>query len=272
MLFGNGLLLCLMLSAFFRRRASSAEAEDTTEAVDSCTQEMAPADDADATASRLLVVTQYFHPETFPITALCTDWTKQGNRVTVLTGQPNYPSGKIAEGYRAWSFRRERLGDIEIIRIPLYPRKQGSALHLALNYLSFVASGIVFAPWMLRNHRFDALFVYAPSPLLQAIPAIWLKWIKRTPLIVWVQDLWPESLEATGFAKSRRLLRIVAAAVRFVYRNSDSVLVQSEGFVQPVAKYCAPNKIAVFPNSADALFQGDGLAQPLPVPGIYKFA
>lgn len=270
MLFGNGLLLCVMLSAYFCRRepAPAAESEDVPNAIEASASERPTAGDACATPSRLLVVTQYCHPEMFPINTLCDDWAKLGNRVTVLTGQPNYPTGVIAEGYRAWSFRREQVGDVEIVRIPLYPRKQGSALHLILNYLSFVVSAIVFGPWVLRGRRFDALFVYAPSPLLQAIPAIWLRWIKRAPLIVWVQDLWPESLEATGFVKNRHILRIVGALVRFIYRNSDSVLVQSDGFVQPVAKYCAQEKIAVFPNSADTLFQRDGSAQPLPVPRI----
>jgi glycosyltransferase involved in cell wall biosynthesis len=268
MLFGNGLLLCLMLSAYFSRRAAAPASDDQPELILGSTRESATAESVSATPSRLLVVTQYFHPETFPITTLCTDWAARGHRVTVLTGQPNYPSGVIADGYRAYSFRREQLGDVEIVRVPLLPRKQGSALQLALNYLSFIVSGILFAPWMLKGRCYDALFVYAPSPLLQAIPAIWLKWIKHAPLIVWVQDLWPESLEATGFAKNRHLLRAVGAVVRFIYRNTDSVLVQSDGFVRPVAKYCAQQKIAVFPNSADTLFQRDGSTEPLPIPRV----
>lgn len=216
----------------------------------------------------ILVVSQYFHPESFRINTLCEDLAAHGHHVTVLTGQPNYPSGKVAPGYRAWSFRRETLGNVEVVRIPLYPRKQGSAIHLILNYLSFVVSGILFAPFMLRGKRFDTVFVYAVSPLLQALPAILLKWIKRARLVVWVQDLWPESLEATGFVKNRGALAAVSAVVRFIYSRSDSVLVQSDGFVEPVARLCARDKIAVFPNSAETVFQRDGLADPSPIPGL----
>ncbi len=217
---------------------------------------------------KLLIVSQYFHPESFRITALCQDLAERGHSITVLTGQPNYPSGKIAEGYRAWSFRREVLGNVEIVRIPLYPRKNGSGIHLTLNYLSFVVSGLLFGPWMLRGRRFDAVFVYAISPLLQALPAIGLKWIKRAKLVVWVQDLWPEALEATGFVKNRALLAATAAIVKLIYRLSDSVLVQSDGFVEPVARLCARKKIRVFPNSAEAVFLRDGLSDPCPISGL----
>ncbi|RDU96048.1 glycosyltransferase family 4 protein [Trinickia dinghuensis] len=217
---------------------------------------------------KLLIVSQYFHPESFRITTLSQDLAERGDSVTVLTGQPNYPSGQIADGYRAWSFRRERLGNVEIIRIPLYPRKNGAAVHLALNYLSFVVAGILFAPWMLRRQRFDAIFVYAISPLLQALPAIWLKWIKRAKLIVWVQDLWPDALKETGFVKNRFLLDATAVVVKYIYRLSDSVLVQSDGFVEPVARLCPRDKIAVFPNSAEAVFLRDGLADPCPISSL----
>jgi glycosyltransferase involved in cell wall biosynthesis len=217
---------------------------------------------------KLLIVSQYFHPESFRITTLCQDLAERGHSITVLTGQPNYPSGQIAEGYRAWSFRREKLGNVEIVRIPLYPRKNGGAVHLALNYLSFVLSGIFFGPWMLRGRRFDAIFVYAISPLLQALPAISLKWIKRAKLVVWVQDLWPEALEATGFIKNRFLLAATTAVVKLIYLLSDSVLVQSDGFVEPVARLCARKKIEVFPNSAEAVFQRNGLSEPCPISGL----
>jgi oligosaccharide repeat unit polymerase len=272
MLFGNGLLVCLALSAYLNRRAraGSGEPVETTDDLDGPLPADGALDDAKATPSslRLLVVTQYFHPESFRISDLCRDLTERGHSVTVLTGQPNYPSGTIAPGYRAWSFRRELYGNVEVVRMPLYPRKQGSAIHLILNYLSFVASGVFFGPWLLRGKRFDSIFVYAISPLLQALPAIVLKWIKGAKLVTWVQDLWPEALEATGFVKNRWALSATAVVVRFIYRFSDSVLVQSDGFVEPVARLCARDKIAVFPNSAETIFLRDGLAEPSPIPEL----
>ena len=85
------------------------------------------------------------------------------------------------------------MNEIPIHRIPMLARGLGG-LRLALNYASFVISGILFSPWMLRGKKFDVIFVYGNSPILQAIPAIFLGWIKRHPVVLWVQDLWPESL------------------------------------------------------------------------------
>jgi oligosaccharide repeat unit polymerase len=270
--FGNGLIVCLLLSAYLNRRPRAKAAEAPDESPDASNapppmNESPEHDDKDA-SMRLLIVSQYFHPESFRINTLCQDLAERGHSVTVLTGQPNYPSGKIAPGYRAWSFQREQFGNVEVVRMPLYPRKRGSAIHLVLNYLSFVASGILFGPWLLRGKRVDSIFVYAISPLLQALPAIVLKWIKGAKLVVWVQDLWPEAMEATGFVKNRWVLSATSMVVRFIYRCSDSVLVQSDGFVEPVARLCARDKIAVFPNSAEAVFLRDGLSTPSPIPQL----
>jgi glycosyltransferase involved in cell wall biosynthesis len=122
-----------------------------------------------------------------------------------------------------------------------------------MNYLSFIVSGYLLAPFALRRKPFDVIFVYAPSPLLQALPAIFIAWLKRAPLVVWVQDLWPESLAATGFIRNRHALGAVAALVRYIYRHTDSILVQSEAFRVPVARLAGDSgKIRYFPNSVDA--------------------
>lgn len=183
---------------------------------------------------RVLIVSQYFWPETFGINALVRSLQKRGMHITVLTGKPNYPEGRIFEGHSAWGVHCEDYLGVEVIRLPLFPRGTRSGLRLMLNYLSFIVAGTLMAPWLLRGRPFDAVFVYAPSPLLQALPAIWLARLKRAPLAVWVQDLWPESLSATGFIKNRILLNQVARVVRFIYRHTDRVLVPSEAFRAPI--------------------------------------
>lgn len=198
---------------------------------------------------RLLVVTQYFYPEEFPINHVCEFLGERVESVTVLTGQPNYPGGKIFDGYRASGFDNATLGKVSIHRIPLMPRGKSGGVRLMLNYLSFIASASLFGPFRLRGQRFDAILVYAPSPLLQAIPAILLKWVKRAPLAVWVQDLWPESLSATGFVKNRAILRAVEMCVRFIYRHTDLILTQSEEFVHSVSRYAPGRPIEVHYNS-----------------------
>jgi len=201
---------------------------------------------------KLLVWSQYFWPENFRINELVTGLVQSGLSVTVLTGKPNYPEGRFYPGYRARGLSQEAFQGAEVVRVPMLPRGSDSALRLVLNYLSFIFSGYFFAPWVLRNRPFDAVFVYAPSPLLQALPAILLARLNRVPLIVWVQDLWPEALSATGYVRNRGLLRIVEMMVRYVYRHADSILIQSEAFRAPIARLIAgEEKIRFFPNSAD---------------------
>ena len=201
---------------------------------------------------KVLVWSQYFWPENFHINAVVRSLHAQGLEVTVLTGKPNYPEGKIFDGYRATGIQREEYSGIEVIRIPIRQRSKNSGKGIIFNYLSFIASGYLLAPFALRGREFDAVFVYAPSPLLQALPAIFISWLKRAPLVLWVQDIWPDSLVATGFIKSRWILRMVGLAVRYIYQYSDSILIQSEGFRASVERWTNnKERIRFFPNSAE---------------------
>ena len=201
---------------------------------------------------RVLIWTQYFWPENFHINEVALNLHAQGVEVTVLTGKPNYPEGKIFDGYKATGIQEEEYSGIDVIRIPLRQRGKNSGKGLALNYLSFIISGYLFAPYALRGRKFDVVFVYAPSPLLQALPAIYVAWLKRAPLVLWVQDIWPDALVATGFIKSRWILRVVGLGVRYIYRFSDTILIQSEGFRASVERWTSKrDNIRYFPNSAE---------------------
>lgn len=214
---------------------------------------------------RLLVFTQYFWPETFGINHLVRALVRAGVQVTTLTGKPNYPDGKVFAGYTALGIQREDYVGAEVVRVPLISRGNRSHFRLALNYLSFIASGYFLAPFALRGKHFDAVFVYAPSPLLQALPAIFLAWLKRAPLVVWVQDLWPESLSATGFVRSPYALSAVEAAVRYIYRHTDLILVQSEAFRAPLSKMVKDvGKIHYYPNSVEAVVNLTDAAESVP--------
>jgi len=183
---------------------------------------------------KVLIVSLYFWPETFGINALARRLQDRGIKVTVLTGKPNYPDGSIYSGYSAWGTGSEQYEGIEVLRLPLVPRGKNSSLRLILNYLSFIMAGLTIGPWITRGRSFDAVFVYAPSPLLQALPAILLARLKSAPTALWVQDLWPESLSATGYVKNRAVLALIAKMIRFIYRHTDRVLIPSEAFRAPV--------------------------------------
>ena len=200
-----------------------------------------------------MIVSQYFWPESFRINDVAKTLVEKGIEVEVLTCKPNYPSGKTLLGYPAWKCQQEIHEGAQIHRIPFFPRGN-SAWRLGLNYLSFIVSGLLFAPWLLRKKKFDVIFVYAPSPILQAIPAIFLGWLKGCPVVLWVQDLWPDSLSATGYVQNRWVLKLVEQVVRFIYRHVGLLLVQSRAFEAPVRALAAGTPIEYYPNSVDDAF------------------
>jgi glycosyltransferase involved in cell wall biosynthesis len=215
---------------------------------------------------RVLVLSQYFWPEGFRINELVTALHAKGVEVEVLTGKPNYPSGVVFKGYRAWGCASESYLGVTVHRVPLVPRGNG-AFRLALNYLSFILSIFIFGTWLLRKRKFQAIFVYAPSPIIQAIPAIWLGRLKKCSTLLWVQDLWPESLSATGHVTHSVLLKAVEHVVRWIYREVDLLLVQSRAFIPKVMALAGSTPIAYYPNSF--IDEGSGRAsQPIACPGL----
>lgn len=212
---------------------------------------------------KILVVTQYFMPETFIINELVLEIEKLGNQVTVLTGKPNYPDGHIFPGFKAGGVQREVFGkDIDVVRVPLRPRGVGGAFNLILNYLSFAFSGSIFGSWILRKKSFDVIFVFGTSPITAAIPAIVINFFKRSALSLWVQDLWPESLVVTKFVKNKLILKLVEALVWWIYRCCDVVLVQSKSFIRPISLLSKRTKVIYYPNSFKSMEYGNEKALP----------
>ena len=208
---------------------------------------------------RVLIVSQYFWPESFLINEVAASLLRAGCEVSVLTGQPNYPGGNLFPGYRMLSVRRETYQGCSVVRVPLAPRGRGGALRLAANYLSFVVAASVLGPWLFRRQTFDVVFVYGISPILQVIPALAMRGTRGGVVVPWVQDLWPESLEVTGFVRNRRLLAMVSRVVRWLYRRSDLLLVQSPGFVPLVSAMSFGVPVIYHPNPAQApVTDGDG--------------
>lgn len=217
---------------------------------------------------RLLIVSQYFWPEGFRINDLVKTLVEKGIDVDVLTGKPNYPEGRLYPGYRAWGWKTGEWHGATIFRVPLLPRGAQSAVQLGLNYLCFIFSSLLSSPWLLRGRRYDAIFVYGVSPIFQAIPAIFLRWLKRTPMIIWVQDLWPESLQATGYVRNPRILAEVARLVRLIYRCADLLLVQSRAFLPIVASMAPGKQILYYPNSVEQAFSSPSLADLPDIPAL----
>ena len=200
---------------------------------------------------RLLVVSQYFWPENFRINDLVGELVKRGHEVTVLTGKPNYPDGKIFQHFRDFPDSYSKYEGADVVRVPLVARGRGSVT-LFLNYISFAISASILGVWRLRGRQFDAIFTCQLSPVTVAIPAIILRAFKKIPMILWVLDLWPESLEAVGVIRSKSLLRLVGVMVSAIYKRSDLILVQSQSFIPAVSKYLKKKiDVLYFPSWSD---------------------
>lgn len=212
---------------------------------------------------KVLILSQHFWPETFRINEVAQSLRDAGCEVTVLTGQPNYPDGVILPGYRALSFGREAWGPGPIYRVPLVPRGKGNSRRLVMNYLSFLAGACTLGPWLLRGQRFDVIFVYGTSPILQALAGLVLRSTTGGRLVAWVQDLWPQSLEITGHVRNPRLLRAVGRVVAWLYRRCDLLLVQSAGFAPLVQGMAGSTPVEVHPNPGELAFAQAPVGEPV---------
>lgn len=203
---------------------------------------------------RLLVVSQYFWPENFRINDLVAELVRRGHQVTVLTGLPNYPDGKIFQQFRDEPARYSNYEGAEVIRVPMMPRGQGG-VRLMLNYLTFAVSAAVIGLYKLRGRNFDVIFTCQLSPVTVGLPAAVMRAVKRAPMAFWVLDLWPESLQATGVVRSRPLLQSVGKLVAFIYKRCDLILAQSKSFIPQIKRYAGSNsRVIYFPSWAEQIF------------------
>ncbi len=212
----------------------------------------------------ILIFSQHFYPESFRINELAEELSLNVNNVFVLTGKPNYPSGDIYPGYRAFGLQIERHNSLTIFRVPLIPRGRGGALRMLANYLSFIFSALIFAPILLRKLRINIIFIYGTSPLIQGLSAIPLKYFFGAKLITWVQDLWPEDLSSTGHITNKYLLKVNEWLAKLLYFFSNMILVQSNAFLGPVKRLTNNPEVHVLPNPAerDVFFSNKSMELP----------
>ena len=178
----------------------------------------------------IVIFTQHFWPENFRINDIAYELNLR-NKVCIITGLPNYPNGKIYKSYKSYKPKVSYHNNIKIIRLPIIPRFKGTSLNLIINYLSFIISGIFHINFLKKNTDPDVVFVYGTSPILQAIPALLFSKIKKVPLVLWIQDLWPESVKDTGFIKNNLFLLMINSLVVKIYKRSNKILLQSPMFI-----------------------------------------
>jgi len=209
----------------------------------------------------VLILTQNYIPEPDPkMHILAKGLVNRGHKLTVLTSFPNYPQGKIYSGYRQKLFQREEIDGVKIIRLPLYPDRSRSVIKRSLNYLSFPMSATVLGPFFCGE--VDVMMVYHP-PITLGIPAWVISLLRRIPFVFEIQDMWPETLPATGMVSNPLLLNALARLGMFAYSKASAITVISPGFKRNLeAKGVPSGKIHVFYNWA---YEGEfALAKPDP--------
>ena len=203
----------------------------------------------------ILIVAQYFYPESFRINDIATEWVKRGNNVTVLTGIPNYPMGKFFPGYSWTKKRTEQWNGINIIRIPLIARGH-SSIGMVLNYYSFVISGWF---WNRFNKiKADIVFSYETSPMTQVKVGCGYAKKHKVPHFLYVQDLWPENVETVTGIHNRLIIGPIDRMVDKIYKQVDKIFVTSPSFVDAVVNRknpVDPKKVFYWPQYAEEFYR-----------------
>lgn len=196
---------------------------------------------------KILLLTQWFDPEpTFKGLLFAQALRDKGHEVEVLTGFPNYPGGKVYSGYKIKHYQKEVMDGITIHRAPLYPSHNGSAIKRILNYISFAVG--TFIVGLLKTRKIDVIYSYHP-PLTTSLSALLLGACKRVPTVVDIQDLWPDTLSATGMINSPKILSVVSKVCDIVYKKAAKIVVLSPGFKQRLVSRGVPeDKIEVIYN------------------------
>ena len=198
---------------------------------------------------RLLILSQYYKPEPIPKPSdLAQGLKERGHEVTVITGFPSYPNGRLYEGYRLRLLKKETIDGIPVIRTFEYAYHGRRAIGRFLNYLTFMLSaplGLFFAP------PFDVIYVWHP-PLTVGIAAWMISFIRRVPFVYDVQDIWPEAAVLSGILKPGFVVRCLSRIEKFVYSRAAHLLVVTQGAKDNlVSKGVRPEKITPMPHWID---------------------
>lgn len=181
--------------------------------------------------------------------------SNEENDVTVITGIPNYPDGKIPSGYGFFTKRREVLEGIKVKRLWLIPRGSGSKPRMILNYLSYFISSLIYTLYIsLFKKKYDVIFVHHTSPIFITISPIIYKWLRKPKMILWDLDMWPDTLVALDIIKSKKMIQSLESLVKWIYKKYDKILIGSNSFAEKAKIRVASSKVEYFPNWAEDIF------------------
>ncbi len=194
---------------------------------------------------KILIVSQYFYPESFRVNLTATELVRRGHEVTVLTGYPQYPKGEIYEGYGFSIPYEKEWNGVHIERVKMRPRGH-DAMHMLLNCYTYVREA---NKWIRRcNEKFDAIYIFEVSPVTVGLPAVKYKKKFGTPIFFNILDLWPENVEAVLGVRNKLILGTIRRLVKYLYEKSDVLLCPSHSFVEnTVARGISRDKVVFWP-------------------------
>lgn len=200
----------------------------------------------------ILFLTDNFPPETNAPASRTYEhaarWVRAGHRVTVVTGAPNFPSGKIHAGYRNALWMRETIDGIDVVRVWTYITANEGFLKRTLDYVSFMFAAIVAAPFLPRPD-----VIVGTSPQFFTPCAAWVVSLMRwRPFVFELRDLWPDSIVAVGAMRETAVIRLLRKLEYFLYRRAARIVSVTKSFKQVLTgNGIDPEKIAIVPNGVD---------------------
>lgn len=209
---------------------------------------MAPTD----SGLRVTFLTHYFPPEVGAPQARLSELAKRlieaGQKVTVVTGFPNYPTGVIPAGYRGKRFMEEHIDGVRVLRTWVFATRNRGFFKRILNHLSFSFSSLLA---MRRLGPTDVIFVESP-PLLIGLATLVYTRLKRAPFILNVSDIWPQSAIELGALHNRFAIRMAEMLERHLYRKAARVTVPTPGMLESIAARGIPrDKLFFLTNGVD---------------------
>lgn len=199
---------------------------------------------------KILLISQFFYPENFKSNDIAFEMTRKGYEVHVLAGIPNYPRGKYYEGYGLFRKRIESIEGVKIFRSFQFPRGVNTcSIKLALNYLSFALCASVWSLFLLLFNRYEVIIIHQTSPITQSLPALCINFFRKTPIILWVLDLWPEAYLSGSGRKPGLIYKLLNWFTKTIYQKSTKILISSKAFRASIlGQGNFSHKIIYFPN------------------------
>jgi len=192
---------------------------------------------------KILVFSQYFYPENFRINTLCRELVHRGHQVTVVTGYPQYPLGRIYEGYGFDIPYDTQWNGVRICRVKVHPRGS-NLLGMLRNTVDYVVQA---NRWVKKcQETFDAVYVFEVSPVTVGLPAVSYKEKFHVPMFFNLQDLWPENVEEVLGIRFAPLTWLINRIVDRIYSASNKILCTSNGFAENLRRRGVEEEKIVF--------------------------